>query len=144
MAREAMSAEHGWSAPAVPDSSTSCCSSSGDRRLSEKVVRSPKGRKTRLELLVSNHTSGRLTVESNESGDATSTAKRSGARSASDLGTSSPTTSDRYDTPPTTTAKATGPDASPRPARAKTSASGPSRRAPPKAAVVAPSTVTPT
>ena len=63
-AREAISPARGSSVPAFEASSTSCCSSSGDRRASVKFVRSPKKRRSTLELAVSSHTSGRISQDS--------------------------------------------------------------------------------
>ena len=143
-AREAISAVGGSSEPAFPASSTSCSSSSAERRASVKVVRSPKGRSTRFEVLVRSQTSGRASWESHRSGFPTTSAYRSALRSASDFGTSSPRTSDRYDTSATTSAKAMLPAQGARGGKAATA--GSMRReswAPPRAAAVAPTTVMP-
>ncbi len=106
-AREVSSVVCSSSAPVLAASSTSCWSSSFDRRASVKVVRSANGFSTTLELAVASHTSGRASQDSASRKREISSAYGSAARSASDFGTSSPSTSDRYEMAATTTTSAT-------------------------------------
>ena len=130
-AREVISPVSRSTEPAAAASSTSCWSSSGERRASVKVVWSRKGRKTTFDAAVRNQMIGREMRDITKSGRLTQSATRSDDRSASDFGTSSPMTIDRTETNAITSAKATLSEAVPKPARRSTAATGFSRTTPP-------------
>lgn len=125
-------------------SSTSCCSSSFDKRASVNVVLSRKIRRTRFEVAVRSHTSGRASDDRPRRGRAARSAYRSAFFNAKDFGTSSPRTRDRKEIDPMTTASAASSAIlSERPARRSISATIRARSCPPNAAAVAPTTVIP-